>query len=121
MFEVLKDLWSDDEFRGLVKILIAIFLLFVLVWGLIDLPNTRYITGTIIDTKVDEGNTYFVFQHDDGHTEMLDNEDNWFFLKFNSGDFLMNLKVGNHYKLMVTSIRIPFLSMYRNIIAYEVQ
>ncbi|MFZ2664024.1 MAG: hypothetical protein WAX66_01545 [Patescibacteria group bacterium] len=81
--------------------------------------RTSTITGMIVETKVDEGNTYFVFQHDSGQTELLSNKDAWYFGKFNSGDFLMNLKVGTHYEMRVNSMRIPFLSMFRNIVSYE--
>jgi len=81
--------------------------------------RTSTITGTIVETKVDEGNTYFVFQHDSGRTELLSNNDAWYFGKFNSGDFLMDLKIGTHYEMRVNSMRIPFLSMFRNIVSYE--
>ena len=115
----------DDELKfGCVFLLALTLAVVVLIVGFGLLTNdyrTSTITGTIVETKVDEGNTYFVFQHDNGQTELLSNNDAWYFGKFNSGDFLMNLKVDTHYEMKVNSMRIPFFSMFRNIVSYEVK
>lgn len=78
------------------------------------------ITGTVTKTVVDRGNTYFVIQPDDGGpTEIFENEDCWYLGKMNSGDFLMNIQVGQRYTFRVAGWRIPWLSWYRNIISYR--
>jgi hypothetical protein len=51
--------------------------------------------------------------------EVFQNTDELFAWKFNSADFQKNLKVGNKYQLLVCGFRIPFLSMFRNIIRIE--
>ncbi len=53
-----------------------------------------------------------------GYTESFVNVDEVNpFLKWNSSDIQGRLEVGGHYHIYVSGIRIPFLSMYRNIIS----
>lgn len=48
--------------------------------------------------------------------EVFENTDDFFYLKFNSADFQNNLKIDNIYTVKVVGWRIPFFSIYRNII-----
>lgn len=52
------------------------------------------------------------------HTEneVLKNEDSWYGFKFNSSDLYGKFVIGKECKLKVIGWRVPFLSMYRNII-----
>jgi len=50
--------------------------------------------------------------------EVFENTDSWLFFKFNSADFQNKLEIGKTYKVKVAGWRVPFLSMYRNIIKY---
>ena len=49
-------------------------------------------------------------------TEVFENTDSLLYFKFNSSDFQNNLEVGKTYKVRVAGWRIPFFSMYRNIV-----
>lgn len=48
--------------------------------------------------------------------EVFENTDSWLYLKFNSADYQNNLKIGETYTVKVAGWRIPFLSIYRNIV-----
>ena len=77
-------------------------------------------TGKLVQTYVDRGNTFFVFQKNDGTKESFENEDTIFFLKFNSRDFLTNTETGKTYEVTTNGWRIPILSINRNIINIKV-
>ena len=49
--------------------------------------------------------------------EVFENTDSWLFFKFNSADYQNKLEVGKTYKVKVAGWRIPFLSMYRNVVS----
>lgn len=51
--------------------------------------------------------------------ETFENTDTLFYLKYNSSDVHSKLSDGKTYKLKVYGFRIPFLSMYRNIIGVQ--
>jgi hypothetical protein len=55
---------------------------------------------------------YLVFTE----TEVFENEDALFLGKWNSSDVQGKLKVGETYTVKVIGWRVPFLSMYRNIV-----
>jgi hypothetical protein len=52
-------------------------------------------------------------------TETLENTDSLAYLKFNSSDIQGRLKIGQTYTAKVYGWRVPFLSMYRNIVSVE--
>lgn len=61
-----------------------------------------------------DGGTARVYQvFTDG--EVFDNEDDWFFGKFNSSDVQNQLREGRTCDVQVAGWRLPFLSTYRNI------
>jgi hypothetical protein len=49
--------------------------------------------------------------------EVFENTDSWLYFKFNSADYQNKFTVGKTYKVKVAGWRIPFLSMYRNIVS----
>lgn len=49
--------------------------------------------------------------------EVFENTDSWIYFKFNSSDFQGKFKVEETYEVKVAGWRIPFLSMYRNIVS----
>lgn len=67
--------------------------------------------GKMMDSK------YLVFTEG----EVFENVDSWAFFKFSSSDTYSKLKKGNTYRAKVSGWRIPFLSMYRNIIVVKLQ
>jgi hypothetical protein len=58
---------------------------------------------------------WIVFTED----EVFKNSDNFLFLKFNSSDIQRQLVVGQTCQVKVNWFRVPFLSMYRNILKVE--
>ena len=48
--------------------------------------------------------------------ETLENTDSWLFFKFSSSDVYRELIPGKTYNVKVAGWRVPFLSMYENII-----
>ncbi len=74
------------------------------------------VTVTDKERVVTRDNSYYrVFTE----TEVLKNADNIFFFKFNSSDVQGRLRAGETYTVKVNGLRVPFLSMYRNILAVE--
>ena len=68
----------------------------------------------------EDSSKYLVFTEDsDGNTYVFENTDSLLRGKFDSSDVQGQLKVGNTYKITVVGYRIPFLSAYQNIIAFE--
>ena len=49
--------------------------------------------------------------------EVFENTDSWLYSKFNSTDYQNKFKVGETYKVKVAGWRVPFLSMYRNVVS----
>lgn len=63
---------------------------------------------------------YMVFADDeDGNALVFENTDCFIRLKFNSSNIQSQLKEGNTYKITVVGYRVPFLSLYQNIIKVE--
>lgn len=78
----------------------------------------RTFEGTLVKTQVDRGDTYFVVLEDGQSTSVVyQNEDAWFFMKWNSGDVLRDLNPGQRYQFHVYGWRVPFFSWYPNIIS----
>ena len=48
--------------------------------------------------------------------EVFENTDSWLFFKFNSSDVQNELESGKTYTVTIAGWRIPFFSMYRNVI-----
>ena len=69
-----------------------------------DYNNSKYLIFT-----EDENNNIRVFQ----------NTDVWYAGKFNSSDLYAKIKVGETYTFGVIGYRIPWLSMYENIVSVE--
>ena len=52
--------------------------------------------------------------------EVFENTDSWLYFKFNSADYQNNFEVNKTYKVKVAGWRVPFLSMYRNIVSKNI-
>ena len=50
-------------------------------------------------------------------SEVFENTDSWLYSKFNSADYQNKFTVGETYKVKVAGWRVPFLSMYRNVVS----
>lgn len=85
------------------------------------IPYSAYGTVETIETtiqskeRINDGFTskYLIFTE----KEVFQNSDTWAFLKFNSSDVYGKLKEGATCQLKVNGFRVPFFSMYRNIIS----
>lgn len=102
--------------------LVVIFLLSFVGYGYLYYNSTETVTIEVVDKEritVTEGETvtskYLIFSD----SEVFENEDSLIFGKFNSSDFQGKLHVGETYIVTVVGWRVPFLSMYRNIISVE--
>src|SRR3989338_5247635 len=113
----------DDRADGcLTCALVVIFLLILMLMGgcvVANFSSVTYVEGTITGTPVQNGETYFAVKLDNGTSEIFENEDNWTHGKTNAGDYLLVLENGKHYRFKVNWYRFQLLSMYRNIISYE--
>lgn len=77
--------------------------------------NTCLLSGTEVK-NTSETSTYLLFCE---NGDVYSNVDNIFFGKFNSSNIQASLKVGKTYELKTQGWRIPFLSMYKNVISVE--
>lgn len=92
------------------------FVLGVFVLNVYAALQTDYVVATVIEKPVDEGNIYISVKFEDGSTEIFSNDDSLLRDKFNSRDFISRIEVGKTYEFKLNGIRIPFLSMHRNIL-----
>ena len=106
------------------KAIIAGIIIFLIFGGMLYFP--RAYRGTEIVTIRDKERISFV--EDGKHKsryliftdkEVYQNKDDWFYLKFHSGDIYGYLKRGEKYKITVTGWRINLFSRYQNIISAE--
>jgi len=77
--------------------------------------HTEYLSATVTDKQVvvsDNNSKYLIFTTN----EVFENCDSYFFAKFDSSDFENRIEKNKTYRFRVSGYRIPFFSMYRNII-----
>lgn len=106
-------------FKG--KFIMFIVLLFVILIGysVVYYNTSEIIEITIKDKeRITEGkrSKYLIYTENE---EVFQNTDSFLFLKFNSSDLYGKLDKTKTYKVKIVGWRIPFLSMYRNIIEIE--
>lgn len=99
-------------------------LIFIVVAGLILMGMTaaywtkETVTVTVTDKeRINSGESSYYLVFTDG--EVFKNKDSLLYFKFNSSDIYGRLEPGNTYELTVYWFRVPFLSMYRNIVDYK--
>jgi hypothetical protein len=109
--------------KGQVELLLVLIMIIVLVLvafgnAIVGWTTDKTFDGTLTKTYVDRGNTYFVVMAD-GQQDLVvyENEDAWFFLKWNSGDILRDLNVDGRYTFHTYGWRVPFLSWFPNIVS----
>jgi hypothetical protein len=97
---------------------LLIFLAAILAGPVLHFATMKEIQFTVTEkervTNRDES-YYLIFT--DG--EVFENTDTLLSLKFNSSDIYGRLKVGETCRATVNWFRVPFLSMYRNIISAD--
>ena len=102
--------------------LIVVLLMIVGIAAATSFNDTEY-TVTITDKErvVESDSSYYLIFTEDQNGEVLvfENADNIFRGKFDSSNIQGELKIGCTYNITVVGYRIPFLSMYQNIIEIE--
>lgn len=104
--------------KAIVLIIVAIVAAWFTIWHVstekleVTIKNTEV---TVSGNDVSTNSKYLVFTNN----EVFENTDSWTFFKFNSSDVQNKFEPGKTYKIKVVGWRVPFLSMYRNVI--EVQ
>lgn len=99
-------------------------LLLVVAWPVVYVGSKQDVTFTVDSmervTKGD-GNggvtSYYVVFTEEGETYA--NKDSFLFFKFNSSDIQGRLDEGKTYKATIAGWRLPFFSVYRNILTVE--
>lgn len=98
------------------SILIGLILMFCCTFQYVTKTN---VTFTVIEKeRVTErrgdsiSSKYLIFTD----SEVFQNTDSIFYFKFNSSDIYVKLKKDHTYEAVVYGWRVPFLSMYRNIV-----
>lgn len=116
--------------RRNMKILMAaivIFMLFTIVGSqvIFNFNDTEYIIKVTDKDRVygsgdSSSSKYLVFGDDENENSLVfENTDCFIRFKWNSSNIQGHLKEGNTYKITVVGYRVPFFSMYQNIIKVE--
>lgn len=112
-----------DNFEMGVIVFILVVILVSVVGGIvfnINWYNSQEVITITVENKDikagDKSSKYLVWTKEN---EVFENTDSFLFGKFNSSDLYGQIEVGKTYKILVAGFRIPFWSMYRNIIRFE--
>ena len=102
--------------------IITVVLIAVVLCGVVYYTTVETVTIEVVSKeRVTKGtgenmeSKYMVFTE----TEVFENTDVLWFWKWNSSDVQGKLKANDTYNVKVVGWRVPFLSMYRNIIEIE--
>ena len=103
----------------LIIVLAVVFILSILLYNPIVIAlTTENIVITVTKTDIkrnDDSDTYLVYTDN----ETFQNSDSFWNFKWNSSDLHGKLKNDSTYKVQVHGIRVPYLSIYRNIIKID--
>lgn len=110
-----------------ITIMMVVMLVFAIGYEAIFCFNDTAYEITVTDKeRIYEGNgdssssKYLVFCDDEnGNSIVFENTDCFIRGKWNSSNIQGELKEGNTYRITVVGYRVPFLSMYQNIIGVE--
>jgi hypothetical protein len=105
---------SDGGWLGGAMILIT-FVLFTIISGVIFVSTQDTVSSALVQEKErvmkEDSSKYLIYTV----SEVFENTDTIFAFKFNSSDLYGRIKEGCLYTFGVYGLRVPFLSMYRNI------
>ena len=108
-----------DSLEAKVSIIIAVVVLFLIIGiPIVKNGNRQDVSFTVKDKTVTVSKSkskYLIFT-DKG---VYENADSLLQGKWDSSDMYNSLEIGKQYKVEVRGYRIPFLSMYQNIIRVE--
>ena len=107
-----------------VAFLVAIFVLYGAGIAVLQNSNKQIYTVTVTDkARVTYGHIYNTHKYliytidGEGAARIFENTDSLLRMKFNSSDFYALIKTGETYEFTVIGYRLPFFSMYKNIIS----
>jgi len=113
----------NDNFEIWFGIIVIILILFAIIFAIgfnINWYNSQEIVTITVENKdIKAGNKSSKYLIWTKENEVFENVDSFLFGKFNSSDLYGQIEVGKTYKVLVAGFRIPFWSMYRNIIRFE--
>jgi len=114
----------EDVLEDVVIVMMVVLLVLIAVIGLVipmTISNTNYfeMDAVVVSKEVENGYTFFVLQDEDGIKNIYSNSDNWWYGKWNSGDYLFMLEVGKKYHFHIVGNRNNFYSLYKNIVFAE--
>lgn len=97
---------------GLCIVLIVVVSLYITTF------NDHCVVATVVDktVKIEKDSSYYLIFTSCGVFKNADEVLRW---KFNSSDFYAKIRVGETYRFTLIGWRIPFFSMYENIIKAE--
>lgn len=112
--------------KGFIIIFIILFVLIIFTNVFMNLNDHKY-TITVTDKervyigdKEDGESKYLIYgDNKDGESLVFENVDSFVRMKWNSSNMQGSLHEGKTYTITVVGYRIPFMSMYENIIKVE--
>ena len=109
---------SDGD---LITFLVCAIFLIILFLFKTFVSGTYTVTVTDKDIKnYKHDSKYLIYCRDENNEiAVFENEDSFIFGKFHSSDIYADIEVGAKYKFATRGPRVPILSMYPNIIEYE--
>ena len=112
-----------DDFKSGVRLVVALLILLVLVFACIaTYGNHQTFDAVVADKYVKRANEndvfYVVLDTDDGRM-VCKNMDYMLGGKFNSADVQASLEIGDTYRVETLGHRIPFFSIFPNILSVE--
>ncbi|MBR6730040.1 MAG: DUF1523 family protein [Alphaproteobacteria bacterium] len=116
---------NEPQIKGCMGCMGVLFLggLFVSSFGLSyctqDTKTFKVVDKYVKTEGQGRGVFYVVGEDKSGNKEVFENTDTIAFFKFDSADLQQKISLGNTYKMDVNWMRIPFLSMYRNVLDVE--
>jgi hypothetical protein len=104
-------------------VIVAVIFALVLSFSVVaSFNDTEYVVTVTDKERVVKDNVskYIIFTEDEqGNVLVFENTDDLWRGKFDSSNMQGQLKEGNKYTVTVVGYRVPFLSMYQNIIKIE--
>lgn len=115
----------DIHFVGIITVLVILVIALIsgTVIGVVGSYNDHTYTITVTGKeRVNDKNDskYLIYGiNEEGQSYVLENTDSLLRGKFNSSEIYGSIEKGKKYKTMVVGYRVPFLSLYENIIEYK--
>lgn len=107
-----------NSFIGACVLFVIVGIVSLLIFNIIITFKTDIVIATVSNKEAivqDKTSKYLIFTD----KEVFENTDSLIYGKWNSSDYYNKIQKDKTYRLKVCGMRVPFLSMYRNIIEYN--